>query len=296
VPLLDWLVKGVVLDHGLGITTSTSPLLLYTVMAVANGAYLFSHNTFRGLPRAAAVGNLFRSILSIPVAVAANAALFQLLNAGGMSPAEANAMLQLWAAVIGKAASDTVAGFIEGTADRNANMRVRFEDYRAKLSLLLDVHGRLEVLFPDRDVIEMLKSPKKFLRRALEERDRSSRISEPAPPLNGVEEEVRDLQRQQIINALDMMYLWMYQPRARVVFRRLLASMTVDERQIVLATQRLLERRRAISELFLDELVGENFSQPLAFYLDKSPMYLRNIQKIADSSSTTTPRNGGDKS
>jgi hypothetical protein len=261
VPLLDWLVKGVLLDHGLGVTTATAPLALYSVMALANGAYLFSHNTFRGLPRAAAIGNLFRSILSIPIAFAINAALLEAMTASGMATEEANALLQNWAAVIGKFASDMVAGVIEGTADRNANLRIRDADYKAKLAMLLDAHGQLEILFPEQDVLEMLKSPKEFIR------------------AHG--EEVRDVLRQQVVNALDLMYFWMYQPQARVMFERHLQGVTAEEREIILQTQRLLERQRPISEMFLDSLVGKNFSPPLAFYLDKSPSYLKDIQKLA---------------
>jgi hypothetical protein len=230
-------------------------------MALANGAYLFSHNTFRGLPRAAAIGNLFRSILSIPIAFAINAGLLELMTASGMAAVEANALLQTWAAVIGKFGSDTVAGLIEGTADRNANLRIRDTDCKAKLAMLLDAHGRLEVLFPEQDVLEMLKAPKEFIR------------------IQG--EEVQDLLRQQVVHALDLMYFWMYQPQARVMFERHLQAATEEEREIILQTQRLLERQRPISEMFLDGLVGKNFSPPLAFYLDKSPSYLRDMQKLA---------------
>jgi hypothetical protein len=59
VPLLDYLVKTLLLDRFMGITTATNPLALYTVMAVANGIYLSSHNLFRGLPKAAVYGNFF---------------------------------------------------------------------------------------------------------------------------------------------------------------------------------------------------------------------------------------------
>jgi hypothetical protein len=230
-------------------------------MAVVNGLYLFSHNTFRGLPAAAAYANFFRSVLSIPLAFGFNALLFELLTASGMHPAEAHAALQKWAAVIAKAASDTVAAFIEGIADRNAALRTRDADYRAKLSALLQTHGRLEALLPDRDVLELLRSPKEFLRE--------------------VDEKARDLEVSQIINVLDLMYFWMWQPRARPTFRRRLAACTTEERQIILATQRLLERQRRISEMFLDHLVGKNFSPPLAFYLERSPAYLRDMARLA---------------
>ena len=70
VPLLDYIVKTVLLDRVFGVTTATNPMILYSVMALANGLYLFSHNTFRGLPKGAIVGSFFRTILSIPLAIA----------------------------------------------------------------------------------------------------------------------------------------------------------------------------------------------------------------------------------
>lgn len=262
VPLLDWLVKSLLLDRGLGITTATSPLALYTVMGLANGIYLFSHNTFRGLPRGAAVGNFFRSVLSIPIAFAFNWILLQAMGAGGMEWLAATAMLQSWAAVIGKLASDTVAGFIEGTADRNVALRLRHKDYSSKISRLLEVHGRLEAMFPQVDVAACLASPKEFFRTL------------------GVE--TLELEAQQIINSLDLMYFWMLQPRAQVVFRDRLAAVSPEERRIILRTQRLLERKRPVSELFLQDLVGKNFSPPLAFYLDRSAAYLADMRRLAE--------------
>ena len=71
-PLLDYLVKTLLLQQHLGVTTSTSPLVLYSVMALANGIYISTHNILRGLPRSAVIGNFFRSILSIPLAILFN--------------------------------------------------------------------------------------------------------------------------------------------------------------------------------------------------------------------------------
>ena len=75
VPLLDFVAKTVVLDNVFHINTTTQPVALYTFMALTNGIYLSSHNAFRGLPRGAVLGNFFRSILSIPIAILFNLAL-----------------------------------------------------------------------------------------------------------------------------------------------------------------------------------------------------------------------------
>jgi hypothetical protein len=144
VPLLDYLVKTLLLDRLMGITTATNPLALYTVMAVANGIYLSSHNLFRGLPKAAVYGNFFRSVLSIPIAIAFNILIGGLLGTLGVAGIDGH--LQKWAAVISKGASDTMAGVIEGTADRFTNIQTRFQDYADTLSQLFDTYGRLEAL------------------------------------------------------------------------------------------------------------------------------------------------------
>lgn len=261
VPLLDYLVKTVILDRGLHITTATSPILLYTVIALANGTYIFSHNVFRGLPAAAAVGNFFRTVLSIPLAVGLNSGIAELLHLAGVPPAEALAMLQIWAAVISKAASDVVAGVIEGLADRGVNLALRAVDYEDKRRQMQDLHGRLALLFPDEvDVAALLDDPKRLLTR-LKEKE--------------AEEEARCL----AIHGLDFMYFWMLQPRGRYTFRRLLRLTPPAERRFILRAQRILERKRRLSEMLIAGLVGKQFDRALAFFLARSASYLAQVRR-----------------
>ncbi len=258
VPLLDYIVKTVILDRIFGITVATSPVVLYSVMAVVNGLYISTHNAFRGLQRGAIFGNFFRTVISIPLAL-----LFNILAGGilsGFGIAGADLILQKWAAIISKAASDCVAGVIEGLADRSQNIRVRFRDYRSKLEQVFDAYTRMEVLFPESNVLEMLESPKRFIRT--------------------IKREASDLEKIVIINALDLLYLWMYQPRAQSALKMIIKGMSHEERQIFIRTQTVLERNREISQLFVDGLVGKNFSRGLSFYLDRSQEYLREIRKI----------------
>jgi hypothetical protein len=105
-------------------------------------------------------------------------------------------------------------------------------------------------------------------------------LESPEEFIRTMNEKERDLEERQIVNSLDLMYFWMYQPQARSVFKRLLMEATSEERQIILRTQRLLERQRIISQMILDGLVGRRFPRPLAFYLDKSPNYLRDIRTL----------------
>ncbi len=258
VPLLDYFVKTLLLNRGFGITTATDPVMLYAVMALVNGIYLASHNLFRGLPREAAAANFFRSVLSIPVAFGFNAALGGVLGLAGV--AGVNAILQSWAAVISKFASDCVAGFIEGTIDRAKNIKYRISDYRQKLEQFFDVHARLEIQFPEDDVYDLLDAPRKWF-------ESSGAAS-------------RDMIRILIINSLDLLYFWMYQPRARTAFSNLLRDMAPDERCVLIKSQQILTMEREISQMFIDGIAGRNFSKPLAFYLDRSGEYLKAIEKL----------------
>jgi hypothetical protein len=259
VPLLDYLVKTVILDRTFGVTTATSPDILYTVMAVANGLYLASHNIWRGLPRGAVIGNLFRSILSIPLAIVLNAAVGGILGSFGVE--KIADVLQKWAAIISKAASDCVAGVIEGMADRYKYIGIREGDYAGKLAQFFDTYAHLELIFSEADVLKLLESPKNFMLK--------------------VSAEARDLEKIIIINALDLLYFWMYQPRARSVLCSLLQRMSHEERQILLRSQAVLRRKREISQLLVNGIVGKKFSHALSFYLDRSEEYLDVLEKVA---------------
>jgi hypothetical protein len=258
VPLLDYLVKTLLLEQGFGITTTTNPVLLYSVMGLANGIYISTHNTFRGLPRTAAVGNFFRSILAIPLAIILNSTIGLVLHLSGIP--DAAGILQKWAAIISKFASDCVAGVIEGLADRQINIRARLAAYQTKISQLFAVFSRLDLQFPEEDVLEMLQSPKMMMQ-----------------TLNY---EAREQERFIIVNALDLMYFWMYQPRARKALEIILQRMSREEWLIFYRSQLVLNRQQEISQVFVDGLVGKNFSKPLAFYLDRSVQYLADMEKL----------------
>jgi hypothetical protein len=260
VPLLDYLVKTVILDRGFGITTATHPYELYTFMALANGIYLSSHNAFRGFPRAVIVGNFFRSVLSIPFAILFNTVIGASLAAGGVIGIDA--ILQKWAAIISKAASDFVAGIIEGLSDRYSNIHLRFRDYRKKLADLLRVYTQLEILFPETGTRDILEHP-----RRMSDKDNA---------------EARDLEKIVMIHVLDMLYFWMYQPRARTALLRLFDTISEEERQILVISQFALDRNREISQMFIDGVLGKDFARALSFYLSRSPEYLEMMKRLSD--------------
>ncbi len=260
VPLLDVLVKTMLLDRMMGINTQTNPMALYTAMAVANGIYLSSHNLFRGLPKAAVYGNFFRSVLSIPIAIALNAFIGMLL--GGFGVVGVQDILQKWAAVISKGASDFVAGIIEGTADRFANLQTRFQDYAVTLSQLFATYGRLEALQPELKVWEVLDA-----------------IGNNHIDPNS---DAKDLEKLIVIGSLDLLYFWMYQPRGRTALKYIARTLSEEEKRIFTGCLAILKREREISQMFIDGVVGMNFSKGLSFYLQCAPGYLRAMDRLFD--------------
>ncbi|PKN60137.1 MAG: hypothetical protein CVU53_04640, partial [Deltaproteobacteria bacterium HGW-Deltaproteobacteria-11] len=265
VPLLDYFTKTLLLEGLLGITTASNPVVLYAVIALVNGLYLSGHNAFRGLQRAAIAGSAFRSILSIPIAIVLNAGIGGILGAAGISGI--NSILQQWAAVISKLASDTVAAGIEGLADRFDNMRMRARDYAAKLPHVFDAYARLELLFPEEDVLSMMAAPE----------------AAPEATIDIAGSEAKDLEKIMIINALDLLYFWMYQPRAQNILQDRLKKLSAEQRKILLHSQFILRRRQDIEQMFHDGLIGRNYEPALAFYEDRHREYLSAMEKaVAD--------------
>ncbi|QLA19037.1 hypothetical protein [Desulfolutivibrio sulfoxidireducens] len=268
VPLLDYVVKTLVMDQGLGITAQTDPVALYTAMAAVNGAYIATHNALRGLPRRAVTGNLFRSALSIPLAIGLNSLITVLLCAAGVP--DAGAIMQQWAAIISKLCSDGVAGLIEGLADRSKYIAMRLRDYKTKSKKLYDTYSMLELRFPQKDVETLLESPQE--------------LSE------SLSSDKADLEKILYVNALDLLYFWMYQPRARTVLRLIIPGMSQDERRAFLLSQYVLRREYEISRLFLDGLVGKNFARALSFYLSHYQGYLDELQRLAGKCPMSQPQ------
>jgi hypothetical protein len=227
-------------------------------MALANGIYLSSHNLLRGLPRAAVYANFFRSVVSIPVAVLINAAAGGVLAACGIP--EIAAVLQKWAAIISKTASDIVAGFIEGLADRHRNIQNRLRDYKSKFEQLFDIYAQLELLYPDVQPFAVLQHSDRLQRRA--------------------SVEARDLEKIIMIHALDLFYFWMYQPRARTALQQFVHTLSEDERHILASSQFTLHRHREISQMFIDGILGSNYPRALSFYLSRHAEYLEAIKSL----------------
>ncbi len=281
--LLELIIRKWLLNDLCSLNVQDSPLTVFTIIAVANAIYICGHNIYRGLPREAVIGNALRSVIAIPLAMLYNEVFTDALLLLGV--VSAPALMQQGAAIVSKMASDTVAAYIEGFADRANNIRNRRWDYDGKLKQLFSSIARLELLFPEEDVMEKLRRPQPFA--ASLPGGPESAIANPPDDREkameqAVESRARELESTLIINALDLLYFWMYQPRAREVLRRLVNTMSTDERAVFLEAQQVLRREREVSGLFVEGLVGHNFSRPLSFYLECHKEYLGDMARLAE--------------
>lgn len=256
--LLEVLVRVWLLQETLGVNVAEDPALVFTVLNIVNGFYIFAHNMYRGFPKEAAIGNLFRSALAIPVSSLYNLLFFECILLLGAADPEL--YLVPSAAVVSKMASDTVAALIEGYADSQVNLRMRRWDYTSKLAEVFACYTRLELLFPQEDALVKMARPGGLQGRG------------------GAEG--RELERAFIINALDLMYFWYYQPRAQDAFRQIARTMPEADKNVLARSQLVLTREREISQMLVDGLLGRNFSRPLAFFLNKRKEYLRRLTRI----------------
>ena len=259
VPLLDYVVKRVLLQRCFGWTAEEQPVAVFTGIALANGVYIVWHNLFRGFSRGVAVGNFFRSVFSVPVAIGFNAAIYGILSLCGVGGIAV--ILQQWAAIISKLASDCIAGVIEGYGDRVNNITVRLRDYQQKLKLIFHIYARLEVLVPEMEALALLENPRRLQKHLGPERHK--------------------LQRTIIVDALDLLYFWLYQPQARNALKRVMSGLTEEECKVLFGSVVVLTREREISRLFIDGLIGRHFSRALAFYLHHYRYYLKQMAELS---------------
>ena len=92
--------------------------------------------------------------------------------------------------------------------------------------------------------------------------------------------EVEDLEKIISIHALDFLYFWMYQPRARSTLKLLLRQINEEERHIFVNSQFTLLRKKEISQMFIDGVLGPDFARALSFFLSHSEPYLREIKRF----------------
>jgi hypothetical protein len=257
VPLLDYVVKTLILQQLLGLTTENAPIAVFSGIALANGFYIAGHNWLRAFPQQAVIGNFFRAPLSIPLAILLNFVIGLLLEAAGVG--SAGIILQQCAAIISKLASDIVGGIIEACADRKKYITARINDYRTKLFELYALFSRMELNQPESAEIDFSSLPQ-------------------LQKIAG-----NDIVLYQFCcNILDLMYFWMRQPRSRSALKLLLKNSTAAERGRLLNCQKILEAESFIGEHFLKGTWGEKFSSPLAFYLHYHEEYQREFRDFME--------------
>jgi len=251
--LLEVMIRVWLLQDGFGLTVENNSTLVFTVLNIVNGFYICAHNIFRGFPKEAAIGNFFRSALAIPVSSGYDWLLSNLLLICGVANPEIYMISS--AAVVSKMASDTVAAIIEGYADSQVNLRMRRWDYQSKISNVFACYTRLELLFPQEDALILMA--------------RQGGLK----GLGGTRG--HEIEKAFIINALDLMYFWYYQPRAQEAFKKILPAMPAADKNVLMRAQLVLTREREISQMLVDGLLGRNFSSALAFFLSKHKAYVR---------------------
>ncbi|MBB5142435.1 hypothetical protein [Desulfovibrio intestinalis] len=257
VPLLEVVVRLWLLENLLGITVQDNAVMVYTVIALVNSVYISGHNIFRGLPKEAVIGNLFRSALSIPLSMLLGQALLQCFIL--MHLPDPMVLLQNCAAIVSKCSSDVVAAVIEGFADRNHYLRMRQSDYDSKFAQIFKNLAKQELLFPHRNLTKMLQSPHEFWSQ-LGKKDAL-------------------VARQALEHMLDMMYMWYFKPRARQAFWQRINAIPAEEKQGILALHSLLRLEHEITTQLLQGLLGKDFSRALTFYLQKHHEYLQELKK-----------------
>lgn len=256
--LLELFVRHLMLEKLFGITASNNPLLSFTVISLVNGFYIMGHNYIRGLQTEAIVGNFFRSFLAIPIALLYNNIFFEFLSLLNFQNALEISVAS--SAIISKVASDTGAALIEGYADKHSNIWFRRWDYKLAHEKLYEHYTKLELIFPETESLELLKNPHDVL-----------------VHIKNID---KNLYTGMIINALDLMYLHYYQPRSVSTLKELIKQLSPTERLAWLRMQYILKCYKDVSQLFIDEQLGENFSKALSFYLDTHDQYLQHLQKI----------------
>jgi hypothetical protein len=254
--LLEPGLRVFLLEHCLGCTASDAPLAVYAALTLAYGAYKAFTHALRGYPLKTQVIDLALTPLCIPVVL-----LFHWLLAGVLGMFGHLSSLPLFAVFVTKVGCDAVIGIGGGISDKENNLRRRMEDCHILLDGMLSLYSRVTSLFPERDARALFADPE-GLKRLLDER---------AP----------DIWQELVVNALDLMYVWYFQPRANYALSRHMLRLTPDERTVFLNMQQVLRMEKQISQMLINGLAGRGFASALSFYLSRREEYLAGMEQLA---------------
>lgn len=266
VPLLDFFVRTLLLQYLCHYDAANHPFATFTVMSLCNGLYISGHNYYRGLPRAAIIGNLFRSLLAIPLATGLNTAAAETLVLLTTSPA-AMALLLNSSAITAKLASDIVACLIEGLAERSKNLQRRREEWRTVLRSFFISVEKIELAFPDEDGREILADSKNLWPRLCERNEEQAALGLYAA-------------------ALDMQYFWYCQPQARLAFAEKISLLTPLQRQELQSGIELLRQEETVTRLLKEGFAGEQYQTALRFYQENWQRFLHALNKLCPAQPT----------
>lgn len=258
VVLLELIIRYFFLGTVLQINAEIAPLFTFTCMSLVNGIYIASHNYFRGLQKEVIIGNIFRSFLAIPIALLYNELL--IIFFVGIGIENGAIILISSAAIISKMASDTIAGLIEGSAERKSNIHLRQWDYSTKDIAVTHSFFKLEIAFPEKDALELLGKPSELVEL--------------------LEKNNKPLLLEFITHALDYMYFYYYQPRARTVLKKKMLSTLPLEWLALYRMQCILTQEKAILQIFLDGLVGDDVNRSISFYLKQYKPYIKEMKQL----------------
>ncbi|MBQ4615819.1 MAG: hypothetical protein IJB29_03795 [Mailhella sp.] len=251
--LLEFVLRWKVLQEGLDWNIVTAPIATYTVLGLACGIFKLLTHAVQGFsPKSLYVDGLC-TLISLPLILMLH---FLFVKTAGLLGYDTTALIPFTVFVV-KLASDIAVGMADGINDRERNLHLRMTDYRLRLSETLKLYSRLEVMFPEQNVLNM--------------------ISHPADLLNKLEKLNPQLRLDIIINALDLMYFWFYQPRAIHALHRHLLRFSKSEKLVLLRMQEVLRLEKLVSQLLVHGLVGENFAGPLSFYIAHNQEYLHQM-------------------
>ena len=243
-------------------TIATNPIIVYTVMSIVNGFYISFHNVLRGLPKSDAIANFFRSVIAIPFAFFLNSIFGSAMLIFGIALPEINDMLQKFASIISKLASDILGGIIEGLSTRKKNISLRKLDYRRKFYQMQRTCTHLEFLFPTVDIVKALKKPELVVERLKAENPR--------------------VLKSLVFDALDFFYFWLFQPHARTVLIPMLKKMHKRSRNLFLNYQNILSCRQIVTEILAKNADSINFKLVYRLYLEHISSYLNTVKHLTN--------------
>jgi hypothetical protein len=108
-------------------------------------------------------------------------------------------------------------------------------------------------------------------------------LAQPKEFVRFTEKNAKALQVEAFIIALDLMYFWYYQPCAQQTLVAMLRDMTREERVVLARVQSILLNVQEVCQLFVDGMLGSNFSRALSFYLDNYEDYIDTIARHCSS-------------